>query len=212
MAISDYFIDDQTGASFLTDINGQLAAIQTNNSADNVSDNPKDIGSAVYNVEGFLWYDTTNDVLNVRSNSAWIVVQTGPIVTADITDSSVITGKIANDAVTSNKLANSLVLQNVRETVSEVTGNVTVGNSDLFTLYRISGSSRTITIPAAATANIGKSFTVVMVNGGAVIFSGAVISWPEGTQPDAGATGTDIYIFFSDGTNWYGSQAGIEFA
>ena len=29
MAISDYFIDDQTGASFLTDINGQLAAIQT---------------------------------------------------------------------------------------------------------------------------------------------------------------------------------------
>ena len=47
MATSDYFIDDQTGASFLTDINGQLAAIQTNNSADNVSDNPKDICSGV---------------------------------------------------------------------------------------------------------------------------------------------------------------------
>ena len=50
-----------------------------------------------------------------------------------------------------------------------------------------------------------------MVNGGTVTFSGA-IEWPEGTQPDAGTTGTDIYIFFSDGISWYGSQAGIEFA
>ena len=93
MAISDYFIDDQTGASFLDDINDQLAAIKSNNSADNVSDNPTGISLTVYDVEGFLWYDTTNDVLNVRSNSAWVVVQTGPIVGDDLDSDTAGNGK-----------------------------------------------------------------------------------------------------------------------
>ena len=138
------------------------------------------------------------------------VVQTGPIVTADITDSSVITGKIANDAVTSNKLANSLVLQDVRETVFPVGADVTVADGDPRTLYRLTGTNPTVTIPLASATNTGKSFTVIDTTH-TVMFSGT-IEWPEGTQPDAGTTGTDIYIFFSDGISWYGSQAGIEFA
>ena len=52
MATSDYFIDDQTGASFLLDINGQLAAIQTNNSKDTAPVAAD--GVAV----GMLWYNS----------------------------------------------------------------------------------------------------------------------------------------------------------
>ena len=52
MANSDYTIADQTGASFLTDINGQLEAIQTNNSKDTA---PVALdGVAV----GMLWYNS----------------------------------------------------------------------------------------------------------------------------------------------------------
>ena len=127
MANSDYTIADQTGASFLTDINGQLAAIQTNNSkgtAPVAAD-----GVAV----GMLWYNsatttqsgipagTVGVCTSISPDIVWTQIQTGLIVTDDITNSSVITGKINDDAVTSNKLANSLVLQDVRETVSAVT-------------------------------------------------------------------------------------------
>ena len=93
MAISDYFIDDQTGASFLDDINDQLAAIKSNNSATSTGGNPTGISLTVYDVEGFLWYDTTNDVLNVRSGTAWVVVQTGPIVGDDLDSDTAGNGK-----------------------------------------------------------------------------------------------------------------------
>ena len=84
MATSDYTIADQTGASFLTDINGQLDAIKSTNSDTETSGNPTNIASAVYEVDGFMWFDTTNDIIKVRSSSAWVKVLSGTVATTEL--------------------------------------------------------------------------------------------------------------------------------
>lgn len=65
---TDYTISDQPGASFLTEINSILAAIQSLNSGATAPSNP-----ASY----MLWADTTTGYLKIRNgaNDAWI---TGP--------------------------------------------------------------------------------------------------------------------------------------
>lgn len=67
MATHDYVIDNQTSANARADINLALQAILTNNS-----------GSAPPSVTAanMLWYDTGNNVLNMRNenDNGWIVV------------------------------------------------------------------------------------------------------------------------------------------
>jgi len=72
-------------------------------------------------------------------------------------------------------------------------------------VYSCSGTM-TITMP---TATVGKSFTVIHSSATSITWSGT-IKWSGGAAPTAGAL--DIYVFVSDGTNWYGMQSGTGFA
>ena len=74
------------------------------------------------------------------------------------------------------------------------------------TVYSCTGTM-TITMP---TATAGKSFTIVHATATSITWAGT-IKWNGGSAPTAGA-GIDIYVFTSDGTNWYGMQSGTGFA
>jgi len=74
------------------------------------------------------------------------------------------------------------------------------------TVYSCTGTM-TITMP---TATAGKSFTIMHATGTSITWAGT-IKWSGGTEPTKDA-GIDIYTFISDGTNWYGMQAGTAFA
>ena len=125
MANSDYRIGDQTGASFLTDINGQLNAIRTNNSkvtapvgTEDTANTGDGVGDGI--AVGMLWYNSSSGTLSTipaggigvctavsgsgsTATGTWVVVQTGPIVTADITDLNVTAGKMAANQDLSGK-------------------------------------------------------------------------------------------------------------
>jgi len=74
------------------------------------------------------------------------------------------------------------------------------------TVYSCTGTM-TITMP---TATAGKSFTVIHATATSITWSGT-IKWNGGSAPTADS-GIDVYTFISDGTNWYGMQAGTGFA
>jgi hypothetical protein len=71
----------------------------------------------------------------------------------------------------------------------------------------------TITMP---TATAGKSFTLLLKTGagGFTVTWSATTRWPGGTAPTltSAATKLDKFVFTSDGTNWYGSNAGQNYS
>jgi hypothetical protein len=86
-----------------------------------------------------------------------------------------------------------------------ITLNLTNGTVQVITLT----GNCTVTMP---TATAGKSFTLLLKTGtgGFTITWPATTKWPNNTAPTLTSTATklDKFVFTSDGTNWYGSNAG----
>jgi len=81
---------------------------------------------------------------------------------------------------------------------------VTNGTDQVITLT----GTATITMP---TATAGKSFLLKLKTGaGAYTVTWTTVKWPGGTAPTLTSTASrmDIFSFFSDGTNWYGTTVG----
>jgi len=81
---------------------------------------------------------------------------------------------------------------------------VTNGTDQVITLT----GTATITMP---TATAGKSFLLKLKTGaGAYTVTWSTVKWPSGTAPTLTSTASrmDIFSFFSDGTNWYGTTVG----
>jgi hypothetical protein len=74
------------------------------------------------------------------------------------------------------------------------------------TVYSCTGAM-TITMP---TATAGKSFTIFHDTGTDITWGGT-IKWSGGAAPTAAAA-IEIYVFISDGTNWYGMLTGTGYA
>ena len=81
---------------------------------------------------------------------------------------------------------------------------VTNGTDQVITLT----GTATITMP---TATAGKSFLLKLKTGaGGYTVTWSTVKWPGGTAPTLTSTASrmDIFSFFSDGTNWYGTTVG----
>ena len=87
-------------------------------------------------------------------------------------------------------------------TNSTTTYTVDLANGTIFDLT--SASAVTITMPTAAA---GKAFTIIVKT--APAWSGTIL-WASATVPSA--TTISIYSFISDGSSWYGMEAGNGFA
>ena len=94
----------------------------------------------------------------------------------------------------------------ITETKTTKSASFTPDLSNDGTLYSCTGTM-TVTMP---TAESGKSFTIIHATATSITWAGT-IKWNGGAEPAKGA-GIDIYVFVSDGTNWYGMQSGTGFA
>ena len=95
---------------------------------------------------------------------------------------------------------------------------VTANTSTAYTINIANGTVQILTLTGNCTftfptATAGKSFTLLLKQDGTgsrTVTWPAAVKWPGGTAPTITSTASklDKYVFTSDGTNWYGSNAG----
>lgn len=106
------------------------------------------------------------------------------------------------------------VLVNQIEKYTLLAGGVSSINIDLNdgTMQRLNLASPnpTIIMPAA---NAGKYFTLILSQSGNISVAFTGVTWENGIPPIVTNTAgrIDIFYFFSDGVNWYGSTIGQNF-
>ena len=117
-------------------------------------------------------------------------------------------------------LTGSQTLTNKTLTNPTVTNYVetrfTANSSTSITLDLANGTMQDITMTGTATitmptATAGKSFVLLLRSGaGSYTVTWSTVKWPSGTAPTVTTTASrmDIYSFYSDGTNWYGTTVG----
>lgn len=103
-------------------------------------------------------------------------------------------------------------------TITNYTETVyTANSSTAITVDLANGTVQVITLTGSCTitmpvATAGKSFTLLLKTGtgGFTVTWSAATRWPGGIAPTltSNATKLDKFVFTSDGTNWYGSNAG----
>ena len=97
-------------------------------------------------------------------------------------------------------------------------GVVTANTSTAYTISLASGTVQILTLTGNCTFTFptvlaGASFTILLKQDGTgsrTVTWPATVKWPSGTAPTITSTASklDKYVFTSDGTNWYGSDAG----
>ena len=118
------------------------------------------------------------------------------------------TETLTNKTLTNPTVTNYTETLYTANTGTAITVSLTNGTVQQLTLT----GNATITMP---TATAGKSFVIMLKQDGtgsrSVTWS--TVTWPGGTAPTITGTASkqDIYSFFADGTNWYGTTIGQNF-
>lgn len=93
----------------------------------------------------------------------------------------------------------------------------TANTSTAYTISLANGSFQILTLTGSATitmptATAGKSFILLLKQDGtgSRTVTWSTVKWPGGTAPTITSTASkqDIFSFFADGTNWYGTTVG----
>lgn len=118
------------------------------------------------------------------------------------------TETLTNKTLTNPTVTNYTETLYTANTGTAITVSLANGTVQQLTLT----GNATITMP---TATAGKSFVIMLKQDGtgsrSVTWS--TVTWPGGTAPTITGTASkqDIYSFFADGTNWYGTTIGQNF-
>ena len=144
---------------------------------------------------------------------------TTPVI-ASITNTGTLTLPISSDTLVGRATTDTLTNKTLTNpTVNNYTeGVVAIGNSGTTqTISLTSGTVQTVTMTGNCTftmptATAGKSFVLIATQDGTGSRTATFTSvkWPAGTAPTlttTATTGRDIFTFFADGTNWYGTVA-----
>jgi hypothetical protein len=115
------------------------------------------------------------------------------------------TETLTNKTLTNPTVTNYVETLYAANTSTAITVALTNGTVQQLTLT----ANATITMP---TAVAGKSFIIMLKQDatGSRSVTWTTVVWPSGTAPTITGTASkqDIYSFFSDGTNWYGTTVG----
>lgn len=130
------------------------------------------------------------------------------------------TGVTSSTGSTSVVLSNSPSLTNPTIT-NYVETPYSANSSTAITLALSNGTVQIITLTGNATITMptavsGKSFTILLRQDatGSRTVTWSTVSWPSATAPTITTTASkmDKYVFISDGTYWYGSNAGQNYS
>lgn len=216
MSQHDYVIANDTAANVRSDINSALAAIVSNNSGSSAP-------STTYANQ--WWYDTTNDILKIRSeaNDAWISVgkldQTsghfypfagGVQVTASGTELNYL------DITT---LGTS---QASKAVTADADGTVKFANAIAETVYTLSGTAldpsngtvQTKTLSANTTLTdslaVGESMTLMIDDGSAYTITWPTMTWVNNGKvaPTLATTGYTVVALWKINSTLYGALVG----
>jgi hypothetical protein len=111
---------------------------------------------------------------------------------------------LTNKTLTNPTVTNYVETPFTANTSTAITLDLANGTVQILTLT----GNAVITMP---TAVAGKSFIIDLKTGtGGFSVTWTTVKWPAGTAPTVTSTASkmDIYSFFSDGTNWYGTTVG----
>lgn len=112
---------------------------------------------------------------------------------------------LTNKTLTNPTITNYTETLFTANTSAAITVSLANGTIQKLTLT----ANSTITMPTAAA---GKSFVIMLVQDatGSRSVTWSTVKWPAGTAPTITSTASkqDVFSFFSDGANWYGSTLG----
>lgn len=171
--------------------------------------------------QGDQWFDTDTGFLyqyiNDGNTSQWIQIGGNTLTTGvpagGTTNQFLVKGSNSDYNVTWSSTLNNPTILNYTETIfspaanSAFTVDLTNGTIQKFT----TNANTTITLPSSIS---GKSFVLIVAYGGAHTITwagGSTIKWPGGTAPTVTSVlnKIDIFSFFQDGTNTYGTSFGL---
>jgi hypothetical protein len=121
---------------------------------------------------------------------------------------------LATSATIATPVLTNPTITNYTETVYTATTSTITINLANGTIQEVTlNANGTITLPGSVA---GKSFTVIVTYSGSYSLTwagGSTLKWAGGTTPTATATSGkyDIFNFYQDGTNTYGSVFGLNF-
>jgi len=143
-------------------------------------------------------------IADEASPDNWLVVPWSQVEAgAGLTKSG---GSMTLDLTSANTWTGDQTLGPITETQTTKSASFTPSVSVEGTVYSCSGTM-TITMP---TATAGKGFTIIHSSASSITWAGTIL-WADGAAPTAAAA-VEIYVFVSDGTNWYGNLAGTGYA
>lgn len=154
-------------------------------------------------ITGALYFNTAAGEMRVYSGSAWIAAYLPSSSYVTLSTTQTLTNKTIEAGTFTNGYTEEVATAN---TGTAYTISLANGSVQILTLT----GNCTFTFP---TATAGQSFILLLKQDGTGSRTAtwpAAVKWPGGTAPTITSTASklDKYIFTSDGTNWYGSNAG----
>ncbi|MCS5550600.1 MAG: hypothetical protein NZ811_03675 [Gammaproteobacteria bacterium] len=200
------------GTKFLREDGDGTSSWQTTPDTDTVYTHPNHSGEVTSTSDGatVIVDDIVDEanlkVSNAPTNGYVLTAQSG--VAGGLTWAADSTTDSTKLPLTGGTMTGTTTLKGITETEpAHKTASFTVDLSE-GTIFELTGSGNiTVTMPAVAS---GKSFTVINSSTGTLGWgTSPVIKWASDTVPTD--SGISIYSFISNGTFWYGMQAGSAF-
>jgi hypothetical protein len=161
---------------------------------------------------------TINTATNFNSTLNSSTLNTATIVGSTVNSSTINTATIIGSTINSSTINTATI---VNPTITNYTETVYTATTATITINLANGTIQEITLNANGTITLpssvaGKSFTVIVTYSGSYSLTwagGSTLKWAGGTTPTATATSGkyDIFNFYQDGTNTYGSVFGLSF-